>query len=153
MRIAALLSLGLLAGCATTSTVDATTALSGRELDTALNLYGRWDERIVLADRPHYVWRRAVLLNGRTYYCELRTEVAFRNTISAVTVEGYPAACSLFEVQYKSAYDAKATPEPPKTAIVAARNFRPVGGADSATGASRDASARPREQAAGLRGS
>lgn len=153
MRIAALLSLGLLAGCATTSTVDATTALSGRELDTALNLYGRWDERIVLAERPHYVWRRAVLLNGKTYYCELRTEVAFRNTISAVAVEGYPAACSLFQVQYKSAYEAKAAPEGPRTEIVAARNFRPVGGAASATSASRDASARPPESAAGRRGS
>jgi len=153
MRIAALLSLGLLAGCATTSTVDATTALSGRELDTALNLYGRWDEKITLAERPHYVWRRAVLLNGQTYFCELRTEVAFRNTISAVTVEGYPAACSLFQVQYKSAYDAKATPEPPRTEIVAARNFRPVGGAASATSATQDVSARPREQAAVRRGS
>lgn len=153
MRIAALVSLGLLAGCATATTVDAPTALSGRELDTALNLYGRWDERIVLAERPHYVWRRAVLLNGQTYFCELRTEVAFRNTISAVTVEGYPAACSLFQVQYKSAYDAKATPEPPRTEIVADRNFRPVGDAASATTASRDASARPRARAAGLRGS
>ncbi|WP_334161922.1 hypothetical protein [Phenylobacterium sp.] len=153
MRIAALLSLGLLAGCATTTTVDAPTALSGRELDTALNLYGRWDERIVLADRPHYVWRRAVLMNGKTYYCELRTEVAFRNTISAVAVEGYPAACSLFQVQYKSAHEARATPEAPRTEIVAARNYRPVGGAESVTSASRDAAAHPQEPAAGPRGS
>lgn len=153
MRIAALLSLGLLAGCATTTTVDATTALSGRELDTALNLYGRWDEKVVLTERPHYVWRRAVLLNGKTYFCELRTEVAFRNTISAVAVEGYPAACALFQVQYKSAYDAKATPEPPRSEIVAARNYRPVGDAASVTNASRDASSHPPEEAAGRRGS
>ncbi|MCR5878717.1 hypothetical protein [Phenylobacterium sp. J367] len=108
MRVAALLSLTLLlAGCATTSTVDAPTALNGRELDTALNLFGRWDDKIVLAGRPHYVWRRGVTLNGSTYYCELRSEVGYRNLISSTVVEGYPAACSLFQVQYTAAADSR----------------------------------------------
>jgi hypothetical protein len=150
MRIAALLSLALLSGCATTTTVDAPTALQGHELDTALNLFGRWDEKIVLAGRPHYVWRRAIVMNGKTYYCELRGEVGFRDIISSAVVEGYPAACSLFSVQYASAPDTRAAQEPPRTQVIATRpsNFRPVGEAPqspSATAQARDAAERPQE--------
>ncbi|WP_374470873.1 hypothetical protein [Phenylobacterium sp.] len=148
------MSLVLLAGCATTSTVDAPTALNGRELDTALNLYGRWDERIVLAGQPHYVWRRAVVLNGKTYYCELRSQLGYRNTISSVVVEGYPAACSLFEVQYTTAQDLRTAPEPPRTEIVASRNFRPVGAqAASVSQSAEDAATRRPESAADRGGS
>src|SRR5690349_9219913 len=100
MRYIALAISLFLAGCATTSVVDAPTALNGKDMETALNLYGRWDQRVVLDGRPHYVWRRAVVLNSQTYYCELRAEVGFRNTIKSSIVEGYPAACGLFSVQY-----------------------------------------------------
>ncbi|HEY8617238.1 hypothetical protein [Phenylobacterium sp.] len=149
MRLTALITFALLAGCATTTTtVDAPSALTGRELDTALNLYGRWDEKILLGGRPHYVWRRGVTLNGQTYFCELRSQLGYRNTIASAVVEGYPAACSLFSVQYRTGYDGKAKPDEPRTKIVAAqaRNYRPVGAPSetaSVSEAARDASARP----------
>lgn len=150
MRIAtliAVLSLGALGACATTDTVQAPTALNGRELDTALNLYGKWDEKIVLNGRPHYIWRRAILMNGQNYYCELRSEVGYRNIISDAVVEGYPAACSLFSIRYDAGNMARRE-EPPKTQVVASRtlNYRPVGGqveTASAASSGEDASARP----------
>lgn len=154
MRIAALSAVLLLAGsatlagCATVSAVDAPTALNGHELDTALNLYGPWDEKVILQGRPHYVWRRAVVLNAHTYYCELRAEVGYREAIKASIVEGYPAACGLFTVQYVP--EVVRTKDSSKPTTLAARksspNFRPVGSATetASTGASQDASARTR---------
>jgi hypothetical protein len=159
MRSAALVLLGLLVtGCATIPTVDAPTALNGRELDTALSLYGRWDEKIVLSGRQHYVWRRGVTMNGRTYFCELRSEVGYRNVISSTVVEGYPAACSLFNVQYSTATDARPREDAPRTQVLATRerNFRPVGAPQetaSAAQAAEDAVELPRAAAAGRRGS
>jgi hypothetical protein len=143
MRIIAAAAVLLLAGCATTPVVDAPTALNGRELDTALNLYGPWDERVVLNGKPHYVWRRGVVLNGQTYVCELRAEVAYRNTIRASIVEGYPAACGLFSVQYTATPErppAQALP-PANPAVIASRckNCRPVGSPAQSASASRDA--------------
>jgi hypothetical protein len=137
MRAIGILAALLVTGCATVRAVDAPTALNGHELDTALNLYGRWDEQVVLQGRPHYIWRRAVLLNGQSYFCELRTEIGYRNVIKASVVEGYPAACGLFTVQYSASPDVtrrdKDLPHGPKAAIstvasaAPARNYRPVG--------------------------
>jgi hypothetical protein len=162
MRTAALAVLALvLAGCATTRTLDAPTALNGHDLDTALNLYGRWDQRVVLDGRPHYVWRRAVVMNGASYYCELRAETGFRDIIKSSIVEGYPAACGLFSVQYSSGYDRArdrtvAANGPSPIASAASYNWRPVGAAPasaSASEAGKDAAARPRSAAAGPGGS
>jgi hypothetical protein len=151
VRIIAIAAALLLTACATAPVVDAPTALNGRELETALNLYGRWDQRVVLEGKPHYVWRRAVILSGQTYYCELRAEVGYRNVIRASIVEGYPAACGLFAVHYT------AMPErPPAKALPAAnpaliasncKNCRPVGSPQqtaNATASGRDASDRSR---------
>jgi hypothetical protein len=162
MRYAVLAALGLiLAGCATAPTVDAPTALNGHELDTALSLYGPWDQRVTLQGRPHYVWRRAVVMNGHSYFCELRAEMGFRNTIKSSIVEGYPAACGLFSVQYSSGYDRTRTRltaanGPAPGGAIRARNWRPVGeptATASANGAAKDASARPRSADAGPGGS
>jgi hypothetical protein len=135
MRTAALVCALLVTGCATAPVVDPPTALNGHELDTALNLYGRWDQKVVLQGRPYYVWRRAVVLNGQSYYCELRAEVGFRDTIKSSVVEGYPAACGLFAVKYTTAYErprSKALPHADATVAEAdrpafPRNYRPVG--------------------------
>jgi hypothetical protein len=153
MRTAALASLALLlAGCATAPTLDAPSALNGHGLDTAFNLYGRWDQRVVLNGRPHYVWRRAVVMNGKSYYCELRAQLGFRDVIASSVVEGYPTACSLFNVQYTGGYDVRRDRDPAAMTHVA-RNWRPVGTAPSAEASGQDASARPRSAAAGPGGS
>lgn len=150
MRFLALAISLFLAGCATTPVLDAPTALNGKELETALNLYGRWDERVVLDGKPHYIWRRAVVLGGKSYYCELRAEAGFRNTIKASIVEGYPAACGLFSVQYTALPDRPTEALPAANPAVLAsrcRNCRPVGSPQqsaSATSAGLDAAARPR---------
>lgn len=134
MRTAALLCALLLTGCATAPVVDAPTALNGHELDTALNLYGRYDQKVMLQGRPHYIWRRAVVLNGQSYYCELRAEVGFRDIVKSAVVEGYPSACGLFSVRYASAYDRTRPNTAPadETSVASAardfpRNYRPVG--------------------------
>lgn len=150
MRFVALAVLMLLSACATAPVIDAPSALNGRELDTALNLYGRWDQRVTLEGRPHYIWRRAVILNDNTYYCELRAEIGFRNTIQRSIVEGYPAACSLFSVQYTSNPDRRALPAANPSSIIQAsdcRNCRPVGSSQQTASASdlgQAAAARPR---------
>jgi hypothetical protein len=133
MRSAVLLCALLVTGCATATVVDPPSALNGHDLDTALNLYGRWDQKVVLQGRPYYVWRRAVVLNGQSYYCELRAEVGFRDTIKSSVVEGYPAACGLFAVRYTTAYDQPRPKPKADTAVAEAdrsdfpRNYRPVG--------------------------
>ncbi|HEY8571789.1 hypothetical protein [Phenylobacterium sp.] len=147
MRAIALSALLLLAGCATAPVVDAPTALDGRELDTALNLFGRYDERVQLDGKPYYVWRRAVILSGQTYYCELRAEVGYRNIIRASVVEGYPAACNLFAVQYTAMPERRTAPAPaaaPPTTIAKSRPPAKPQETASASGSARDASARPR---------
>jgi hypothetical protein len=105
MRIFALASLLLLSACATAPVIDGPTAVAGHGLDTAVNLYGRYDQRVVMEGRDNYIWRRAVILQGKTYYCELRSQTGFRQTIANSVLSGYPAACSLFSVQYKNVYD------------------------------------------------
>lgn len=120
MRIAALSSLLLLGACATAPVLDGPTVLNGRGFDTAVNLYGPYDERAVLDGRETYIWRRAVILGGKTYYCELRTRTGFRQTIANTVLQGYPAACSLFSVQFRNAYD-RPEPKPPAETRVADR--------------------------------
>jgi hypothetical protein len=133
VRCGALLSsllLGLLAaGCATVEVVDPPTALNGRELNTALNLYGQWDERLTVNNEPQYLWRRAVVSEGQPYVCELRVVVSLRNIIRAVSMEGFPEACALFSVQYKSTTDQTRTDDQGKSgqAPKPARRYRPVG--------------------------
>lgn len=151
MRIVAAIACLALAGCATTPVVDAPTVLNGQALDTALNLYGPWEQRVVLNGQPHYIWRRGVLLNGQTYICELRAEVAYRNTIRSSIVEGYPAACGLFSVHYSATPERPAAEKLPAAnpAVIASRcrNCRPVGSpaqSASATGEAKDAAERPR---------
>lgn len=161
MRTAALAVLALIvAGCATAPALDAPSALNGHELETALNLYGRWDERVVLDGRPHYVWRRAVVMNGASYYCELRAEVGFRDTIKSSIVEGYPAACGLFTVRYSTGYDRPRertlAANAPAPGAAGPYNWRPVGATQASASASesgKDAAARPRSAAAGPGGS
>lgn len=133
MRIAisAMLAAAALAGCATAPVVDGSSALAGKDMATALSLYGRYDQKVMLEGRPHYIWRRAVVMNGDTYYCELRAETGFRDTIRSTIVEGYPAACSLFTVRYTNGY------APP-------RGEPGVAVATAATGVSANASARTR---------
>jgi hypothetical protein len=150
MRAALLASFALtLAGCATAPVVDASTALAGRDMATATSLYGRWDQKVMLEGRPHYIWRRAVVLNGETFYCELRAETGFHDSIRSSIVEGYPAACGLFAVQYTADYGAaRPKPETLRTTVVENRPpLRKTRGAVEAASAgevSEDASARTR---------
>jgi hypothetical protein len=149
MRAAILATFALLlAGCATAPVVDASTVLAGHDMATATSLYGRWDQKVMLEGRPHYIWRRAVVLNGETYYCELRAETGFRDTIRSSIVEGYPAACGLFSVQFSSAYDS-AKPIPADRTTVAEgrpplRKTRGAVQAASAGDVSEDAAERTR---------
>ncbi|MEO8113927.1 MAG: hypothetical protein ABI655_06075 [Phenylobacterium sp.] len=100
MRIAAILALAALAGC-TTPVVDGAHALNGHDLQDAVGLYGPWDARITLAGQPRYIWRRAVILNGQTYYCELHAKTGFKTTAADTLMHGNPAACGLFSVRYE----------------------------------------------------
>lgn len=93
-----------LAGCQTLGEVSGGSALSGQELDTAVGLYGPWAEFLVLDGKRTYVWRRQYVADDRKpYFCELRVEMGFRRTISGSTLQGYPEACRLFAVRYRTA--------------------------------------------------
>jgi hypothetical protein len=136
-RIAALASLLLLSACATAPpALDGPTALEGHDLNTAFNLYGQYDQRVVLAGHESYIWRRAVILGGKTYYCELRAQPGYRDNIAGTELRGYPAACALFSVQYRNVY-ARDPAEAKKARKMLASNYRPVGlpaAGDSASG-------------------
>jgi hypothetical protein len=95
----------LMGGCATVEVVDPPTALNGRELTVAVDLYGQWDARLTIGGEPQYLWRRAVVSENKPYVCELRAFVSLRNVIRKVTMEGFPEACALFSVQYASTTD------------------------------------------------
>jgi hypothetical protein len=95
----ALLTLAL-AGCATNA-VEGTSALTGRELDSAVSLYGPWAEVIDVDHQRIYIWRRHAVQNGTDYYCEMRVEMGFRQTIARALTRGYPVACDLFKVQFQ----------------------------------------------------
>lgn len=103
MRHALLLTTILgLAACSTVSEVTGDSALSGHDLDAAVGLYGPWEDFVVLDGRPTYIWRRHYVDQKKNYYCELRVEMGFRRTISRSTMQGFPDACRLFSVRYKS---------------------------------------------------
>jgi hypothetical protein len=70
--------------------------LEGQQLDAALSRYGFWSERVTTEGTPTYIWRRSLMADERAYFCELRVETAFRQTISRSVVQGFPDACRLF---------------------------------------------------------
>jgi hypothetical protein len=129
---AAALALGGCATVATVTTVDPPSALNGHELDTALSLYGPYAEHTTVRGRDIYLWRRSVLIGGQPYACELRAEIAYRQTIRATKVEGNQGACQAFWVRYSSEpelarRDGAAAADKPKVAANHCANCRPVG--------------------------
>lgn len=100
--IAALLAL---CACATPAVVSGDSNLSGKDIEAAVNLYGPWDQHVLLGAQPVYIWRRHLRPAGAAsdVYCELRIETAWRTTVSRSQMQGYPAACDLFSIRYKSA--------------------------------------------------
>jgi hypothetical protein len=91
-----------LAACQTVGEVSGESALIGEELDSAVGLYGPWAESLVLDGRQTYVWRRSSTIEGKVYFCELRVETSYRRTVSRAYLQGFPEACGLFSVQYRS---------------------------------------------------
>jgi hypothetical protein len=86
-----------LAACA--STANGPSRLTGQELDAAVALYGPWAEQIELDGKPLYIWRRRLIQNGESRYCELRIELGFRQVIRQATMQGLADACKLFAVR------------------------------------------------------
>ncbi|WP_334162095.1 hypothetical protein [Phenylobacterium sp.] len=103
LRALGIAAFAALAGCQTLGEVSGGSALSGQELDTAVGLYGPWAEYLVLDGKRTYVWRRHYVAEDKPYFCELRVEMGFRRTISTSTLQGYPDACRLFAVRYRTA--------------------------------------------------
>ena len=101
----------LLCACATAEVVDAPTALNGRDLNTALGLYGQYQDRVEVSGRTYYIWRKTVQVDGQHLSCELRAEVAYRSTIRSTYLEGYEGACNGFSVRYTSATDIRRSDE------------------------------------------
>ena len=97
--VAAALGLG---ACSTLKEVGGESALSGQQLDAAVGLYGPYAEYLVLAGKPTYVWRRLYPVDALDFYCELRVETGYRRTINRSLMQGYPAACQMFSVRYRS---------------------------------------------------
>lgn len=102
LRISTLAVLLALSACATATDIDPDTALSGKELDTALAIYGPWQQRLVLSGRPTYIWRRELIEGEEHYFCELAVETGFRQIISRSHMQGYPRACLLFDVRFEN---------------------------------------------------
>jgi hypothetical protein len=100
--IAALLALG---ACATPAAVSSENRLEGQDIQSAVNLYGPWSQRVMLGDQPVYIWRRHLRPAGSDtdVYCEMRIETGYRDTVSRSQMQGYPAACNLFRIRYTSA--------------------------------------------------
>jgi hypothetical protein len=102
LALASLLALGL-GACSTTREVEGTVAITGKELDAAVALYGNWDEKLLVKDRPVYIWRRQNTgAGGRVYFCEMRVEMGWHSLIGRALTHGYPSACALFNVKYES---------------------------------------------------
>jgi hypothetical protein len=93
-----------LAGCGTTNVVSGESTLSGKDLQMAVNLYGPWEGKMDIDGVSTYVWRRHYTASDtkQDFYCELRVQMGFRTTISSSVMQGYPAACNLFGITYKS---------------------------------------------------
>jgi hypothetical protein len=90
-----------LAACATSTELDPGTALDGKELDTAVAIYGYWQESRVISGKQSYIWRRELVEADARYYCELTIETSFRRIISRSHMQGFPRACLLFSVRYE----------------------------------------------------
>lgn len=92
------------AACSTTNEVEGTAAITGRDLDAATALYGPWDQKLIdRNDQPVYIWRRHMTdTAGKSYFCELRVEMGWRNVIGRALTHGYPGACDLFKVKFES---------------------------------------------------
>jgi hypothetical protein len=101
-RTATLLALLLLAGCTSVRELDPETALSGKDLDSAVGLYGPWEQKLTRNGRPTFVWRRHLVEGDAHYYCEMSVEMGFRQTISHSYMLGFPRACELFNVRFES---------------------------------------------------
>jgi hypothetical protein len=86
----------LAAGQGPIGVATARSGLEGKQLDAALGRYGSWSERLTMEGRPTYIWRRSLVADKQAYFCELRVETAFRQTISRSVMQGYPDACRLF---------------------------------------------------------
>jgi hypothetical protein len=119
-----------LSACSTATSIDPPSALNGKGLDTAVNLYGPPAGHVTEAKRGYYVWRRALVFNDRARGCELRVEIGYHNTISRTTMDGEPGACRMFWVQY-TAPDAARRQESlagkQTVAEAGQRHWRPVG--------------------------
>jgi hypothetical protein len=90
----------VLSGCATATEADPETALSGKDIGAAIGIYGPWEQKLVLAGRPTYIWRRQLIEGDARYYCEMMVETGFRNTIARSYMQGFPRACQMFNVRY-----------------------------------------------------
>lgn len=122
----------LVGACATVSVVEAPDALNGQDLDTALALYGRFEDRLEIGGKTYYVWRRSVEVEGKHLACELRAEVAYRSLIRDTLLEGFAGACAQFSVRYTAMPDsgedaAPATPEAALKTASGCKGCRPVG--------------------------
>jgi hypothetical protein len=104
-RFVPIAALAALSACATPAAISGDSTLSGQDIQAAVGLYGPWDQRVVLGDQPVYIWRRHLRPAGSAsdVYCELRIETAYRTTVSRSQMQGYPAACRLFSIRYRSA--------------------------------------------------
>lgn len=124
LRVLGLCAALALCGCQTMDEVTGDSALAGQPIDSALALYGPWEEYAVIDGKPIYIWRRhytsttppaeiasgtaasaatATRISGPTdYYCELRVEMGFRRLISRSLMQGYPDACRMFSVRYRN---------------------------------------------------
>jgi hypothetical protein len=122
----------LLVACATAPVIDAPDALNGRELDTALGLYGQYDDRIVVSGKNYYVWRKTIEVGGQHLGCELRAEVAYRTVIRETLLEGFAGACAQFSVRYTAMPETREEDEaegkaPALRTATCCKGCRPVG--------------------------
>lgn len=102
LLLAAVLPLGL-GACSTTREVEGTAAITGKELAAAVALYGTWDDKLIVKNRPVYIWRRqSTGPDGRSYFCEMRVEMGWHDLVARALTHGYPSACSLFNVKFES---------------------------------------------------
>lgn len=131
----------LLCACATATVVDPPNALNGRQLDTALSLYGPPADRVEIGGRSYYVWRKTVEVEGQHLACELRVEVAYRSTIRSTSMDGYAGACSGFSVRYTSMPDRRdedAADAPGLKTASGCPGCRPVGSPTTTAQAAKD---------------
>lgn len=101
-RILLTLTALCLAACGTVGEAGGESALAGQDIGAAVGIYGPWETFAVLDGKPTYIWRRSYVAEEKTLFCELRIELGFRRAISRSSMQGFPDACRLFGVRYKS---------------------------------------------------